>query len=244
MSNFSIITLFPELIEHAVGHGVLGRALDNGIVRIQTINPRNFSDDERGYVDDAPYGGGPGMVMQAGPLRKSLEHAHQQQKSDEVIYLSPQGNPATHADIAQLAQNTHTTFICGRYEGIDQRVIDHDVTRELSIGDFVMSGGEFAALCLLDAISRLLPGVLGNVDSARSDSFHEGLLDHPHYTRPENIDGQRVPAVLLSGDHQEIQRWRRGMALAATLAKRPDLLDGKSLDESDKALIAEFRGKI
>ena len=239
--KYSIITIFPELIHGAVRYGVLGRALDKKQVRVETFNPRDFSHDERGNVDDAPYGGGPGMVMQVGPIRRAIQHVQTSLPSQEVIYLSPQGQRATQEDIQQLAENEHTIFICGRYEGIDQRLIEHDVTRELSIGDFVMSGGEFAVLCVLDAITRLLPGVLGNDSSARYDSFHNGLLEYPHYTRPEEIDGQRVPTVLLSGDHAAIERWRRNMALRNTLEKRPDLLDDAELDDEARAMLVEIK---
>ena len=244
MPKYSIITLFPELIMDAVSYGVLGRALQNAYVEIETLNPRDFSQDERRTVDDAPYGGGPGMVMQVEPLRRAITSATQVRSCDEIIYLSPQGERATQKDVAQLAQNAHTLFVCGRYEGIDQRVVDRDITRELSIGDFVMSGGEFAALCLLDAVSRLIPGVLGNTNSAQQDSFQNGLLDYPHYTRPEQVDVQSVPNVLLSGNHAAIHRWRRQMAIRNTLEKRPDLLAQASLDAFDRELLEEIRQKI
>ena len=243
MPKYSIITLFPELVEEALEYGVLGRAVQNECLEIDTCNPRDFSDDERRNVDDSPYGGGPGMVMQVGPLRRAIQRVAQAQACDEIIYLSPQGQRVTQSDIKQIARNEHTLFVCGRYEGIDQRVVDHDVSRELSIGDFVMSGGEFAALCVLDAVARLIPGVLGNQSSAEQDSFQNGLLDYPHYTRPEEIDGQRVPAVLLSGDHAAIRQWRRRMALQNTLKKRPDLLEQSTLDATDQEFLDEIREK-
>ena len=241
--TFSIVTIFPELIEQATSYGILGRALSDEQVRLDTINPREFSSDNRGTVDDASYGGGPGMVMQVGPLRDALAHAQVAARADEVIYLSPQGDAITQADIESISRNNHTVLLCGRYEGIDQRIIEHDISREISVGDFVMSGGEFAALCLLDAVTRLLPGVLGNDASVISDSFQAGLLDHPHYTRPERYDGQQVPEVLLSGDHAAIERWRRKMALGNTLLKRPDLLVKLELSETDKALLNEFKNE-
>ncbi|MGR8948758.1 MAG: tRNA (guanosine(37)-N1)-methyltransferase TrmD [Gammaproteobacteria bacterium] len=242
--KFSVISLFPEMIKHATSYGVLGRALDNSLVALELLNPREFSDDARRTVDEPSYGGGPGMVMQVAPLRKAIVHAQRARPANEVIYLSPQGQKVTHRDIKVIAENSHTIFLCGRYEGIDQRVIDHDISRELSVGDFVMSGGEFAALCILDAVTRLIPGALGNDDSAASDSFHTDLLDHPHYTRPEQYDGQSVPEVLLSGDHAAIRRWRRKMALGNTLIKRPDLLARLSLSAEDEALLADFRAEL
>ena len=220
--SFSVVSLFPDLIHQAASYGVLGRAISDGYINVDTFNPRDFADDDRGTVDDSTYGGGPGMVMQVMPLRRAIAAARTHRNGvDEVVYLSPQGKRVAQEDIREISTNSHTIFLAGRYEGIDQRVIDADVSRELSLGDFVMSGGEFAALAILDAVSRTVPGVLGNELSAPADSFYDGLLDHPHYTRPESVDGQRVPPVLLSGDHQAIQRWRRKMALGYTSVKRP-----------------------
>ena len=240
----TVLTLFPEIFPGSLGHSLAGKALQQGLWSLDTVDIREFARDKHGTVDDTPFGGGPGMVMQVEPLRRAITSATQVRSCDEIIYLSPQGERATQKDVAQLAQNAHTLFVCGRYEGIDQRVVDRDITRELSIGDFVMSGGEFAALCLLDAVSRLIPGVLGNTNSAQQDSFQNGLLDYPHYTRPEQVDGQSVPNVLLSGNHAAIHRWRRQMAIRNTLEKRPDLLAQASLDALDRELLEEIRQKI
>ncbi|MEM7466577.1 MAG: tRNA (guanosine(37)-N1)-methyltransferase TrmD [Pseudomonadota bacterium] len=240
MPKFTVISLFPDLINQACRYGVLGRAVENDLVDIAVINPRDYTNDARGTVDDAPYGGGAGMVMKAEPLRDAINSANAAEMCDEVIYLSPQGRLAGQEEIAELAQNSHTIFLCGRYEGIDQRIIEHDVTRELSVGDFVLSGGEFAALCLLDGVSRLLPGVLGNLESAMHESFQANLLEHPHYTRPAELGDQTVPAVLMSGDHGAIARWRRKMSIANTLKKRPELLARGALNKEDQNLIEEI----
>lgn len=242
--NFSVISLFPELIIHASSFGILGRAIEQGRIKLDTFNPRDFTDDERRTIDDSSYGGGPGMVMQVAPLRRAIAAAKGlHSRTDEVIYLSPQGKHVDQAEIRDIATNAHTIFLAGRYEGIDQRLIDADITRELSLGDFVMSGGEFAALSILDAVSRMIPGVLGNELSVGEDSFFGGLLDHPHYTRPETVDGVNVPEVLLSGDHAAIKKWRRKMALGQTWLKRPDLIDSMVLSEKDQALLAEFKAE-
>jgi tRNA (guanine37-N1)-methyltransferase len=243
--KFSIISLFPDLITHASSFGVLGRAITNNSIQIEIFNPRDYTDDPRSTVDDSSYGGGPGMVMQVTPIRRAILAAKKSPiKVDEVIYLSPQGTRVGQKEIVEIGQNSHTVFLAGRYEGIDQRLIDSDITREVSLGDFVMSGGEFAALAILDAVSRSLPGVLGNQLSASEDSFHAGLLDHPHYTRPEEVDGQSVPPVLLSGDHEAIRRWRRKMSLGATYTKRPDLLTLSLLSSEDEMLLSEFRAEM
>lgn len=238
MLTIDIITLFPEIFQ-VLKLGIIGRALQNKLLETQTINPRVFlQEPER--VDDRPYGGGPGMVLKYQPLVAAISRA-QQKGSGSVIYLTPQGRPFNQQIATRLAQETHLILLCGRYEGIDQRVIDHHVDEELSIGDYVLSGGEFAALSMIDAITRLLPGALGHEDSASYDSFSHGLLDCPHYTRPELIDGHKVPEVLLKGDHAAISRWRHQEALRKTWQMRPDLIKSRSLSAEDQAWLAAAR---
>ncbi|MEQ8495074.1 MAG: tRNA (guanosine(37)-N1)-methyltransferase TrmD [Gammaproteobacteria bacterium] len=242
MQRYTIITLFPELVETFRQIGIVRRACDRGLVAIEAINPRDFAPDRRGTVDDAPYGGGPGMVMMVPPLRDAIRAARSRYDgvASHVAYLSPQGRRFEQDSIAGLAAHPHLVLVAGRYEGIDERVIARDIDSEWSIGDFVVSGGELPALTLIDAIVRTLPGALGDAGSAAADSFVDGLLDYPHYTRPEVCDGDRVPAVLLSGDHAAIARWRRRRQLARTRARRPDLLAAATLSESDRALLADI----
>jgi tRNA (guanine37-N1)-methyltransferase len=204
--------------------GITGRAIETGLATLQFYNPRDYAENKYGRVDDKAYGGGPGMVMQVKPLRSAINLARKAvQDSAPVIYLSPQGKRLTQAKIQALSQEPRLILLSGRYEGIDQRLIDHDVDEELSIGDYVLSGGELPAMVLMDALIRLIPGALGNEESAPADSFQQGLLDHPHYTRPETIDGQSVPEVLLNGDHASIDRWRQAQRELQTKLKRPDL---------------------
>jgi tRNA (guanine37-N1)-methyltransferase len=204
-------------------------------------NPRDFTTDKHRRVDDRPYGGGPGMVMQVQPLRSTIQTAKQTLGSDAyVIYLSPQGHPLTQSDVPQLLSHRHLLFIAGRYEGIDERVIEQDIDAEWSIGDYVLSGGELAAMVIIDVLTRQLPGALGDEESAAVDSFSDGLLDYPHYTRPERIDEQPVPSVLLKGNHADIARWRLKQSLGRTWLKRPDLLTQYSLTAEQKRLLTEF----
>lgn len=241
MRRFTVITLFPEMIASFGQYGIVRRAGEAGIARIDTVNPRAFSADARGTVDDAPYGGGPGMVMLARPLRAAIAAARAPlDPAARVIYLSPQGRRFTQAIAEALAAGPDLVLLAGRYEGIDERVVARDVDEEISLGDFVLSGGEIAAMALVDAVVRLLPGALGDAGSAAADSFTSGLLDHPHYTRPEDLDGERVPPVLLSGDHAAIAAWRRKQALGRTWLRRPDLLRDQRLDTRDRKLLAEF----
>jgi tRNA (guanine37-N1)-methyltransferase len=241
MHRFTVITLFPEVIAAFGQCGIVRRACEAGIARISTINPRTFSTDARGTVDDSPYGGGPGMVMLARPLRGALAAARANHGPDaRVIYLSPQGRPFTQTVAEELTAAPELVLLAGRYEGVDERVVQRDVDEELSMGDFVLSGGEIAAMAVIDAVIRLLPGALGDAGSAAADSFSSGLLDYPHYTRPEDLDGERVPAVLLSGDHAAIAAWRRKQALGRTWLRRPDLLRAASLEARDRALLEEF----
>ena len=221
--RFDVITLFPEMFTAIKKEGVIARAQKANLLSINTHQLRDFSDNKYKNVDDKPYGGGAGMVMQVKPIRDCLQQIKQQQPKTRVIYLSPQGKKLTHELALELSKLESITLLCGRYEGVDERVIEHDVDLEVSIGDYVLSGGELAAMVLIDSVSRQLPGVLGNADSL-SDSFANGLLDYPHYTRPEVIDGDQVPEVLLSGHQAKIDQWRADQALKNTQKKRKDLL--------------------
>jgi tRNA (guanine37-N1)-methyltransferase len=238
--RIDVVTLFPEMIRNQTGFGVQSRAIVRGLLELMTWNPRDFTRDRHGAVDDRPYGGGPGMVMQVQPLHAAIEAARRAGSPAPVIYLSPQGRRFTQARARELAAMERLILVAGRYEGIDERIIEMAVDAELSIGDYVLSGGELPVLVVMDAITRLLPGVLGDADSAREDSFMDGLLDYPHYTRPEETDGRRVPDVLLGGDHARIRRWRAKQALGRTWQRRPDLLEGLTLDGEQRALLAEF----
>ncbi len=238
--RFDIITLFPEMFQAITAYGVTGRAFTQGIASVVYHNPRDYSESAYGSVDDRPYGGGPGMVMQVGPLRKAIASAQQDLPRAPVIYLSPQGPRLTQTKIEALLKCPRLVLLAGRYEGIDNRVLEHDVDEELSLGDFVLSGGECAAMCLMDGIIRLLPGVLGCGESADVESFSKGLLDHPHYTRPETIDGQSVPPVLLTGDHAQVARWRLQQRLGLTYRKRPDLFAQYALNKHEQQLLDEF----
>lgn len=221
--KFDVITLFPDMFTALTDFGVTGRAVKAGLTQVATHNPREYADNKHGNVDDKPYGGGPGMVMQAAPLRAAIKAA-KQGSAAPVIYLSPQGKPLTQAKAAEWSELPALILIAGRYEGIDQRIIDHDVDECISVGDYVVSGGELPAMLLIDAVMRLLPGVLGDEQSAEVESFQQGLLDHPHYTRPETLDGQRVPDVLLNGNHAEIEKWRKAQRVEQTQKLRPDLI--------------------
>jgi len=238
--RIDVVTLFPDMIRAQAGYGIQGRALARGLVELVTWNPRDYTLDRHGSVDDKPYGGGPGMVMQVQPLRAAIEAARSAGPLAPVIYLSPQGGRFTQDTARRLAGQERMILLSGRYEGIDERLIETEVDEELSIGDYVLSGGELPALVVMDAVTRLLPGALGDADSALEDSFMDGLLDYPHYTRPEQIGGLRVPDVLLSGNHAAIQRWRRKQALGRTRLRRPDLLETVALDDRDRALLNEF----
>ena len=238
--RIDVVTLFPEMIRAHTGYGIQGRALARGLVELVTWNPRDYTLDRHGSVDDKPYGGGPGMVMQVQPLRAALQAAKSAGPDAPVIYLSPQGGRFTQDTARRLAGQERLILLAGRYEGIDERLIDMEVDEELSIGDYVLSGGELPVLVVMDAVTRLLPGALGDADSALEDSFMDGLLDYPHYTRPEQIGNRPVPQVLLSGNHAAIHRWRRKQALGRTRLRRPDLLEALALDDDDRALLNEF----
>jgi tRNA (guanine37-N1)-methyltransferase len=243
MKRFVVITLFPELIRSFRDTGVVRRSVERGLVSVEMVNPREFATDRRANVDDAPYGGGPGMIMMVEPLRKAIAEAKRQDIRDaHVIYLTPQGRRFDQPGAQELARHDHLIFVTGRYEGIDERIVERDVDSEWSVGDVVLSGGELPAALMIDAIVRTLPGALGDERSAAEDSFCDGLLDYPHYTRPEIIGDEAVPPVLLSGDHAAIARWRRQQQLGRTYLKRPDLLEGRELNGDDQALLDEFIG--
>jgi len=239
--RIGVVTLFPEMFSALTDYGVTGRAVKNGLISIQCWNPREFTHDKHRTVDDRPYGGGPGMLMKVQPLRDAI-HAAKAAVGEgvRVIYLSPQGRKLDQLGVAELAQRDRVVLVAGRYEGIDERLLETEIDEEWSIGDFVVSGGELPAMTLIDAVSRLLPGVLGHEDSASEDSFAEGLLDCPHYTRPEDYDGRAVPEVLLSGNHEVIRRWRLQQQLGRTWQRRPDLLDGLQLNDEQQRLLDEF----
>ncbi|MCX7126683.1 tRNA (guanosine(37)-N1)-methyltransferase TrmD [Aeromonas sp.] len=236
-----VISLFPEMFRAITEHGVTGRAVKSGLLQIECWNPREFTHDKHRTVDDRPYGGGPGMLMMVQPLRDAI-HAAKQAAGDgaKVIYLSPQGRRLTQAGVTELATNQKLILVAGRYEGIDERVIQTEVDEEWSIGDYVLSGGELPAMTLIDAVSRLVPGVLGDQASAEQDSFTDGLLDHPHYTRPEVLDGLAVPEALTSGNHEVIRRWRLKQSLGRTWQRRPELINNLALTDEQESLLAEY----
>lgn len=237
--RFDVITLFPELVQSVISSGVTGRAAERGIISLTLWNPRQYATDIHRTVDDRPYGGGPGMVMKGDCLLQAI-HDVRQVNSGKVIYLSPQGQPLNQALIKTFAAEPGLILLCGRYEGIDERVIELAVDDEYSIGDYVLSGGELGAMVLIDAISRLLPGALGHQESAVQDSFFDGLLDCPHYTRPEVLAGLSIPSVLKSGNHAQIARWRKKQALGKTWRRRPDLLQARQLTAAERVLLDEY----
>jgi len=243
--RIDVITLFPESLEGLAALGVTGRAIRDGRVTLKTWNPRDLATDRHRTVDDRPYGGGPGMVMAVEPLSSTIAAARKEHASGtRVSLMSPQGRKLDQASVDELAGRQGLILVCGRYEGIDERLIESEIDEEWSIGDYVISGGELAAAVIIDAVTRLLPGVLGHEQSAVQDSFVDGLLDHPHYTRPEVADGKAVPEVLLSGDHEAIRRWRRKQALGRTWQLRPDLLENRQMDEEAELLLKEFRHEL
>jgi len=234
------VTLFGEMFRSITDYGVTGRALQRGLWHFNSINPRQFADNKLGYIDDRPFGGGPGMIMMAEPLQSAIDAA-KAQHNGKVVYLSPQGSPLTHQKAAELAKLDSLILVCGRYEGIDERLLSSAIDEEISIGDFVVSGGELPAMMLMDAVLRLIPGVLGDADSAGQDSFANGLLDCPHYTRPIKFQGMTVPAVLRSGNHALSAEWRLEQALRRTLQRRPDLLAGRALTPEESRLLQKIQ---
>jgi tRNA (guanine37-N1)-methyltransferase len=235
-----VVTLFPELVTQALAFGVLGRAVARDVLTVDTIDPRQFATDLHRTVDDRPYGGGPGMVMKAEPLRQAVELAVQRVPDARRVYLAADGRPVDQARVAALARLPGLVLVAGRYEGVDERFVECCIDETVSVGDLVLSGGELPALMLIDAMARLLPGTLGCAESAEHESFTTGLLDWPHYTRPEVWEGRPVPPVLLGGNHAEIERWRRRQALGRTRARRPDLLGARELTREERRLLEEY----
>lgn len=242
--RFDVVTLFPELVSSLTASGVIGRAAGQDLINLTCWNPRDYTQDRHQTVDDRSYGGGPGMVMKVEPLRDAVQDIKQKTAfsadTGRVIYLSPQGKRLDQNAVKELAKCSQLIFIAGRYEGIDERFIETEVDEEWSLGDYVLSGGELPAMVMIDAIARMIPGVLGDEESAEQDSFMNQLLDHPHYTRPELIDDLKVPAVLTSGNHKNIEQWRRQQSLGRTWLRRPDLLKELELCDSDQKLLDQF----
>ena len=238
--KFDVVTIFPRMIEAGLAEGVVGRGVEKGIVDVRAHDLRTFTTDRHRTVDDVPYGGGPGMVMKVEPFVRALETIRAERGApDAVVLLSPQGRLFDQGEAQRLSGLGHVVLLCGRYEGIDERVRDLVATEELSIGDFVVSGGETPALLVIDAVSRLVPGVVGDQESVEQDSFAQGILDYPHYTRPAEFEGRRVPDVLLSGHHAEVRRWRMKQALRRTLDRRPELIDEGALSREQQDLLDE-----
>ena len=244
--KFHIITIFPDQLEKSLKYGVIGKALETNTIELNLIDPRKFSDNDYGSIDDKPYGGGPGMVMQCDPVLSSIEKAKEQAEKDTLtVFLTPQGEQFTQKHAQKFSKYKDIIIVSARYEGLDERIIQlTDNSMELSIGDYVLSGGEIPSAVIVDSVSRLMPGVLGDAESANKDSFSLGLLEHPHYTRPENVRGEIVPEVLLSGDHQAIEKWRIKKSLIKTFEKRPDLLDKIELSEDQKTLLNNYKKEL
>ncbi|MEA3303239.1 MAG: tRNA (guanosine(37)-N1)-methyltransferase TrmD [Pseudomonadota bacterium] len=237
--RFDVVTLFPEMFS-ALDSGISGRALKRGLASIDCWNPRDYTQDVHRTVDDRPYGGGPGMLMKVEPLRAAIDAARQQAPQSSVIYLSPQGRPLTQQALQQFSTRSGVILLAGRYEGVDERLLETEIDEEWSVGDYVLSGGELPAMILMDAVIRLLPGALGHQDSALQESHVDGLLDCPHYTRPEVIDAMSVPKVLLSGDHEAIRLWRLQQSLGRTWLRRPELLQKRDLSAQERDLLDQF----
>jgi tRNA (guanine37-N1)-methyltransferase len=240
--KFDIVTIFPRMVEAGLAEGVISRGVERGLLDITVHDLRGFTNDRHRSVDDVPYGGGPGMVMKPEPLARAVEHIRSRRGDpDTVVLLSPQGRRFTQAEAARMSALRHVALLCGRYEGMDERIRTLVATEELSIGDYVLSGGELPALVIVDAISRLVPGVVGDTRSVEEDSFSRGLLDYPHYTRPSEFSGAKVPEVLMSGHHEQVRRWRKKTAIQRTLERRPELLDTAAMDDEELALLDEIR---
>ncbi len=238
--RFGIVTLFPEMFAAITDNGVVGRAVRQGVLSIACSNPRDFTEDKHRTVDDRPYGGGPGMLMKVEPLEKALNAMRASHPAAKVVYMSPQGKRFDQAAAQTFAECEEIIILAGRYEGVDERLLQAQIDEEWSVGDYVLSGGELPAMIVIDAVARLLPGVLGHPDSAVEDSFVDGLLDCPHYTRPEVYKDEAVPAILMSGDHARIKQWRLQQALGRTYLRRPDLLKERGMSPQEETLLADF----
>lgn len=241
--NFFVLTLFPEMIEQALSHSVIGRAQKEKLISIKAINIRNFSKSKQKSVDDYPYGGGAGMVMQTQPIYDAYQSIKEKTEKSKVIYMTPQGKPFSQKIAQELSKEKNLVFLCGHYEGIDERIIEEIVTDEISIGDFVLTGGEIAAIAVIDAVSRLVPNVLGKEESFLEESFSNGLLEYPQYTRPVEFMNRKVPDILLSGHHANIEKWRKEQALIRTLQKRPDMLEIAELTQTEKEFLKQYKEK-
>ncbi len=237
MKQFFVLTLFPEMITQTLSHSILGKAQQKGLIGVQAINIRDFTENKQKHVDDYPYGGGAGMVMQAQPIYDAYQSIAECAKGAKVIYMTPQGKPFTQKMAETLAKEENLVFLCGHYEGVDERIIEEIVTDEISLGDFVLTGGELAAITIIDAVSRLVPDVLGKAESFADESFSDGLLEYPQYTRPPVFHGKAVPDILLSGHHANIAKWRREQSVLRTAKKRPDLLENADLTEKEKQFL-------
>jgi len=242
--RIDVVSLFPEKVESSCGYGITGRAIERELLQLVTWNPRDYTHDRHRTVDDRPYGGGPGMLMKYEPLRDTIRAARSAtSERSHVVLMSPQGRTLDQKGVQELMRHSRLILVAGRYEGIDERTVECEIDEEWSIGDYVLSGGELAALVVIDAMTRLLPGALGDEDSAQQDSFMEGLLDYPHYTRPEVVDGMSVPSVLLSGDHAAIRKWRLKQSLGRTWLRRPELLSSRALSSEQQRLLEEFKSE-
>ncbi|WP_462426552.1 tRNA (guanosine(37)-N1)-methyltransferase TrmD [Anaerotignum lactatifermentans] len=244
MKQFFVLTLFPEMIQQTLSHSIMGRAQKEGHISVEAINIRDYTLNKQKHVDDYPYGGGAGMVMQAQPIYDAYQSIAEKAQGARVVYMTPQGRPFTQRIAEELSKEENLVFLCGHYEGIDERIIEEIVTDEISLGDFVLTGGELAAITIIDAVSRLVPGVLGKEDSFADESFSDGLLEYPQYTRPPVFHGKEVPEILLSGHHANIAKWRREQSLIRTVKKRPDLLETAELTAKERQFVERLREEL
>lgn len=244
MKQFFVLTLFPEMIQQTLSHSIMGRAQKEGHISVEAINIRDYTLNKQKHVDDYPYGGGAGMVMQAQPIYDAYQSIAEKAKDARVVYMTPQGRPFTQCIAEELSKEENLVFLCGHYEGIDERIIEEIVTDEISLGDFVLTGGELAAITIIDAVSRLVPGVLGKEDSFADESFSDGLLEYPQYTRPPVFHGKEVPEILLSGHHANIAKWRREQSIIRTVKKRPDLLETAELTTKERQFVERLREEL